>query len=67
MSGLVLTRELGREIIITAPNGDKIVVGLHAIEGRYRAKIRVEAPDEYKVDRKERCTAKQRERARAAR
>ena len=66
MSGLVLSRLPGQEIIITAPSGDKIVVALHSIQSG-RAQVRVEAPREYTVDRKELYIAKQRERARAAR
>ncbi len=49
---LVLTRDVGEEIILTTPQGDVITVRVTRIQGK-QAAIGIDAPPHIKVDRSE--------------
>jgi carbon storage regulator CsrA len=51
MSKLVLSRRVEESILITAPNGDEIIITVVRCTGQ--AKLAIEAPRSYRVDREE--------------
>lgn len=50
---LVLTREIQQRILITAPNGDRIMITLCDIPDNSHARIGIEASQDYRITRPE--------------
>jgi len=54
MGKLVVTRKPGEEITITCPDGNRIHIRYSIVDCR-RAKICIEAPSDYIIERKKSC------------
>jgi carbon storage regulator CsrA len=50
---LILSRKCGQDIVITASNGEEIVVRLLDVQGHERARLGFTAPPGVKINRRE--------------